>query len=61
MRRMTLHLLCFAAIAGLCSTNANAQSAGGVKFAAEVPLLDCNGMPCVEGADGERSRLENGD
>jgi hypothetical protein len=54
MRRMTMHLLCFAAIAGLCATNANAQSAGGVKFAAEVPLLDCNGMPCVE------ARMEGG-
>jgi hypothetical protein len=51
---MTLHLLCFAAIAGLCATNANAQSVGGVKFAAEVPLLDCNGMPCVE------ARMEGG-
>jgi hypothetical protein len=54
MHRMTLHLLCFAAMAGLCATNANAQSAGGVNFAAEVPLLDCNGMPCVE------ARMEGG-
>jgi hypothetical protein len=54
MRRMTLHILCFAAIAGLCATNANAQSPGGLKFAAEVPLLDCNGMPCVE------ARMESG-
>ena len=54
MRRMTLNLLCFAAIAGLCATNANAQNSVGVKFAAEVPLLDCNGMPCVE------ARMEGG-
>jgi len=54
MRRMMLHLLCFAAIAGLCATNANAQNAGGLKFAAEVPLLDCNGTPCVE------ARMESG-
>jgi len=51
---MTLHLFCFAAITGLCVTHANAQSPGGVKFAVEVPLLDCNGMPCVE------ARMESG-
>ncbi len=48
MRRILPSVFCFALLAVLSVTQADAQRGGGVKFAAEVPLLDCDGMPCVE-------------
>ncbi len=60
MRRRWLPAFCFAAIAGMCAAHANAQSAGGVKFATEVPLLDCDGMPCVEARIGTGPNLKMG-
>src|SRR5271156_4251705 len=47
--RRTLQLICCSALlATFFVSQTFAQRAGGVKFAAEVPLLDCNGMPCIE-------------
>jgi hypothetical protein len=60
MRRFLMPLFCFAALAMLCVTPAHAQRAGGVKFATEVPLLDCNGMPCVEARMGSGPNLKMG-
>ena len=60
MRRSLLSILCSAVIATLCVTPAHAQRAGGVKFATEVPLLDCDGMPCVEARMGTGPNLKMG-
>jgi hypothetical protein len=53
--------ICFVAmLAMLTAGRALAQRAGGVKFAAEVPLLDCDGMPCVEARMGTGPNLKMG-
>src|ERR1700720_4085285 len=52
--RSMQRIFCFGVVAILSVAPVRAQSAGGVKFATEVPLLDCNGMPCVE------ARMESG-
>jgi hypothetical protein len=39
---------------------ARAQHPGSVKFAAEVPLLDCGGLPCVEARMGSGPSLKIG-
>lgn len=58
MRPKLLPHFCFAVIA--ISSAAHAQSAGGVKFATEVPLLDCDGMPCIEARMGSGPNLKMG-
>jgi hypothetical protein len=60
MRRMLLPIFCFAAIATVSVRQAHAQYAGSVKFAAEVPLLDCDGLPCVEARMGNGPALKMG-
>jgi hypothetical protein len=53
--------ICFVAmLATLTAGQALAQRAGGVKFAAEVPLLDCDGTPCVEAQMGTGPNLKMG-
>jgi hypothetical protein len=64
MRSGRKHSL-FAGLAVLVSAvggMAFAPSVGaqGTKFAAEVPLLDCDGIPCVEGRIGEGKVLKLG-
>jgi hypothetical protein len=39
---------------------AKAAAAAPLKFAAEVPLLDCNGIPCIEARIGEGKPLRMG-
>ena len=41
-------------------TEVRAQRPGGVKFAAEVPLLDCEGLPCIEARIGSGPALKMG-
>jgi hypothetical protein len=60
MRRNLLPVLSSLVIATLSVAPAHAQRAGGVKFAAEVPLLDCDGMPCVEARMGNGPNLKMG-
>jgi hypothetical protein len=60
MPRKFLPAFCFALLAAFCITQAQAQSAGGRKFATEVPLLDCDGMPCVEARMGSGPNLKMG-
>src|ERR1700685_1258862 len=60
MRRKLLSIFCFALLTTLCLTQARAQSAGGRKFATEVPLLDCDGMPCIEAKIGTGPNLKMG-
>ena len=60
MRRMLLTIFCFALSATLSVTRARAGRAGDVKFATEVPLLDCDGMPCVEARMGSGPNLKMG-
>ena len=60
MRRLLLPMICFAALGTMSVTPARAQRAGDVKFAAEVPLLDCDGMPCVEARIGSGPVLKMG-
>jgi hypothetical protein len=60
---MGLRLLlisCFAALVTLSAIQTDAQRSGGVKFVAEVPLLDCDGMPCVEARIGSGPALKMG-
>ncbi len=59
-RRTLLPVFCFVVIAISPVTRAHAQKAGGVKFATEVPLLDCDGMPCVEARMGGGPVLKMG-
>jgi hypothetical protein len=60
MRRM-LFTICFVAVfATLFVAQARSQSSGGLKFAAVVPLLDCDGMPCVEARMGTGPNLKMG-
>lgn len=49
-----------AALFALHLTPAYAQRANGVKFATEVPLLDCGGLPCVEAHMGTGPTLKMG-
>ena len=58
MRRKLLPILCFSLLTTLCLTQTYAQSAGGRKFATEVPLLDCDGMPCIEARIGTGPNLK---
>jgi hypothetical protein len=60
MRRRLLPMLCSAVIVSLAVAPAHAQRAGGVKFATEVPLLDCDGIPCVEARMGNGPNLKMG-
>ena len=57
-RRTLTFVFCFVMLAALSCARANAQRAGAVKFAAEVPLLDCDGMPCVEARMGTGPNLK---
>jgi hypothetical protein len=60
MRRMLLPICLIAALLTLSVTQALAQNSGGVKFATEVPLVDCDGMPCVEARIGNGPNLKMG-
>ena len=60
MRRWLLPVFCSAVIATSCVTPSHAQRAGAMKFATEVPLLDCDGMPCVEARMGTGPNLKMG-
>jgi hypothetical protein len=60
LRRRLLPIFCCAVIATLAATHSYTQSAGGVKFATEVPLLDCDGLPCVEARIGSGPNLKMG-
>ncbi len=60
MRRMLLTILCFAMFVTLSAAQTQTEHAGGVKFATEVPLLDCDGMPCVEARIGSGPNLKMG-
>jgi hypothetical protein len=55
-----LPIFSFAVLLTLSATHTNAQRVGGVKFTAEVPLLDCDGMPCVEVRMGSGPALKMG-
>jgi hypothetical protein len=60
MRRILLPLSCFAMLLTLSLAPGQAQRSGDVKFATEVPLLDCDGMPCVEARMGSGPVLKMG-
>ena len=60
LRRKFLPILCLSVLAALSVTQTYAQSAGGRKFATEVPLLDCDGMPCIEARIGTGPNLKMG-
>src|ERR1700722_6099336 len=60
MPRSLLRILSFAMFATLSGTQASAERAGDVKYATEVPLLDCDGMPCVEARMGSGPNLKMG-
>jgi hypothetical protein len=60
MHRRLLSIFCFAVMATLSVPRAHAKRAGDVKFAAEVPLVDCDGMPCVEARIGSGPLLKMG-
>jgi len=60
MLRKLLPILCFAVFAAFHVTQAHAQTTGGKKFATEVPLLDCDGMPCIEAKIGTGPNLKMG-
>jgi hypothetical protein len=53
-------IFCFALLVTLSAIQTDAQRGGGVKFVAEVPLLDCAGMPCVEARMGSGPALKMG-
>jgi len=60
---MKLRYAVFAAALLLLGGEAGAQTpagSNGVKFAAEVPLLDCDGVPCVEARIGSGPVLKLG-
>src|SRR5580704_5965825 len=59
MRRMLISIFCSIVLATVFVAGARAQHRG-VKFAAEVPLLDCDGMPCVEARMGTGPNLKMG-
>jgi len=60
MRRMLLPSFSFVLLVIFSMANAHAQSAGGMKFAADVPLLDCEGLPCIEARIGSGPALKMG-
>jgi hypothetical protein len=60
MRRVVLPVLSIALIATCLVTNSAAQTSGHTKFATEVPLLDCDGMPCIEAKIGSGPALKMG-
>src|SRR5208337_3031269 len=60
MRRLLLPFLSVALIAACDVSTAAAQSGSRVKFAAEVPLIDCDGMPCIEAKIGSGPALKMG-
>ncbi|MGC0773583.1 MAG: hypothetical protein WB543_11660 [Candidatus Acidiferrum sp.] len=60
MRRTLLPIFSLAALAILSATQVRAQRAGKVKFAAEVPLVNCDGLPCVEARIGSGPALKMG-
>src|SRR5271155_5406892 len=60
MRRMLLSICCVTVLSTLTLKQAQAQHTGGAKFATEVPLLDCDGMPCVEARMGSGPNLKMG-
>lgn len=53
MRKTFTRFLCAAALAQIAPVSLLAQNATPHKFAAEVPLLDCDGTPCVEARIGD--------
>jgi hypothetical protein len=59
-RRILLPILYFSVLVTLSVSQTFAQSAGGRKFATEVPLLDCDGMPCIEARIGTGPNLKMG-
>ena len=59
MPRM-MPIICLALCATYCVAELHAQSTGGLKFATEVPLLDCDGLPCVEARIGRGPVLKMG-
>lgn len=58
--RRVLSIFCLALLTTLSATQTCAQRGGGMKFVAEVPLLDCDGMPCVEARMGSGPTLKMG-
>lgn len=63
MRRISPFAFCTAAIGVLLFVSAATARAGrpaGVEFAAEVPLLDCDGLPCVDARIGDGPVLKMG-
>lgn len=61
MSRILLLSICLAGTAALSlPVLATPARAASVKFAAEVPLLDCDGLPCVEARIGEGPVLKMG-
>lgn len=64
MRRISLFWYWVAAtgvfFSPLFAAPARAESAATVKFVMEVPLLDCDGLPCVEAHIGEGPALKMG-
>lgn len=59
MRRILLSMISVAVIVACFAAQAGAQSSH-AKFATEVPLLDCDGMPCVEARIGSGPALKLG-
>lgn len=59
MRGLPLSISYLAAVAICFATQTAAQSSR-TKFATEVPLLDCDGMPCVEARIGNGPALKFG-
>jgi len=59
MRGIATRLLCVTVLAPLAAMSLQAQNST-VKFATEVPLLDCDGTPCVEARIGEGPVLKMG-
>jgi hypothetical protein len=63
MRRTLTAIYCLVVMGAVFAGGSYAQTAKGAagrKFAAEVPLLDCDGTPCVEGRIGEGKVLKFG-
>jgi len=60
MRRPLLILLSTAAVTAFSLVPALAQTTSHIKFATEVPLLDCDGLPCVEARVGNGPVLKLG-
>jgi hypothetical protein len=58
--RRLLPIFCLAGLVTLPAIHTDAQRPGGVKFVAEVPLLDCDGLPCVEARMGSGPALKMG-